>query len=149
MHALGDSHWTMVRDLALPAILCAECREDDVQDELAYFRRFFREHMGSTYELLSKRSTFDPAAMEEHDLAVCQLESYATEFVGHSITIFRGRIYDAAERASMPLETQYLDRCVREHARDADTFHKFRNVCIIRPKAPLIRALRKRKHNLT
>ena len=44
---------------------------------------------------------------------------------GHALAVYKGRIYDAAEFASMPLEPEYLDRCVKENMADMDTFKRF------------------------
>jgi hypothetical protein len=66
--------------------------------------------------------------------------SAPTGFTGHSISIYSGRIFDAAEKASMPLTQEYLDRCVRENKHDPGTFSHFRTVLVLRPKANLIDA---------
>lgn len=65
-------------------------------------------------------------------------------YLGHCITIYKNRIYDAAEIQSMPLERSYLDRCVRESAADTDTFYQYRNIVIFRPKPKLLRSIHKR-----
>lgn len=61
------------------------------------------------------------------------------------MAIHRGRIYDAAEMASMPYERPFLDRCVREHAHDEDKFGRFHKVVIVRPTTLLSNALRKKR----
>lgn len=69
-----------------------------------------------------------------------QLVAAPTGFTGHSVTIHNGRIYDAAEKASMPLTQDFLDRCVRENKHDLGTFNKFAAVLLLRPKANLVNA---------
>ena len=71
-----------------------------------------------------------------------QLDSFPRHYRGHSVTIFRGRIYDAAEVASMPLTLEYLTRCVREDAEDEDVFNGFASILLLRPTKLLMNALR-------
>ena len=48
----------------------------------------------------------------------------------------------------MPITQQYLDRCVRENAMDADTFYKYYRVVVYRPTSILLKALRKKRPKL-
>ena len=76
-----------------------------------------------------------------------QLESRPKGYTAHSVSIYRGRIYDAAELRSMPFEDAYMDRCVREDKFDPDTFFRFKKVLLLSPSQFLKNALRrKRKH---
>ena len=82
MHALGDTKWAAVCDSATAAVRCAQSKyEPEVQTELKYFERYFRNFMGTTYDIITPR---DPTGardvhllhielMQEHDLAVCQV----------------------------------------------------------------------------
>ena len=49
-----------------------------------------------------------------------QLESRNLGFRSHAVAFYNKRIYDAAEDASMPLEKDWLDRCVRSNRTDTD-----------------------------
>jgi hypothetical protein len=81
-------------------------------------------------------------------LILWQLESWPRGYRGHSVTLFRGRIYDAAETRSMPFEVDYLNRCVRENSKDNDTFHRFVKVVVFRPTDKLREALDKKRKRL-
>ena len=138
--------------------------------EIEYYKAHFATQLRSTYEVFSPSlSSFDTSAMMQHDIAVCQVRSFTalvhrpcplsallyltaalrvllqlvaapTGFTGHSVSIYNGRIYDAAEKASMPLTQDFLDRCVRENKHDLGTFNKFADVLLLRPKANLVNA---------
>ena len=69
-------------------------------------------------------------------------------FRGHCIAIYRGRLYDAAEMASMPYEGAFLDRCIREHANDKDRFGRFHRVVVLRPTELLRKALSKKRKSV-
>jgi hypothetical protein len=78
-----------------------------------------------------------------------QLVSASRGYSGHSVTLYGGRIFDSAEKASMPLSQKYLDRCVREDKDDTDTFGLFRNVLLLKPKPKVIesKVRQRRKRN--
>ena len=91
----------------VPAVLCAESSEHEAKDEIDYFKGYFcAAKLQKLYsvQLVSHPSFFDPmAALGDQEIAVCQLVSRC-HFSGHSASIYRGRIYDAAESRSMPFE---------------------------------------------
>ena len=74
-----------------------------------------------------------------------QLESTPRGFAGHSVTLFNGQIYDAAESRCMPIQKAYFDRCVRESKHDKDTFLRFKQVALFRPTEKLESALLRRE----
>ena len=61
------------------------------------------------------------------------------------MSIYQNRIYDGAEKRSMPYNTQYMDRCVKEDKADKDVFGRFKKVLLLRPTEVLLRALKKKR----
>jgi hypothetical protein len=51
-------------------------------------------------------------------------------------------IYDSVEERAMPIEQQWLDRCVRAHARDTATFACVKEVLILQPTSRLLKGVK-------
>jgi hypothetical protein len=79
LQAFGDPKWSTIRDLAPAAVEAVaqsahqHATPSKMWNEIEYYKAHCVQRMRNAYEVLAPPSYFDPSAMLEHDIAVCQV----------------------------------------------------------------------------
>jgi hypothetical protein len=147
LHIFGDVEKSdLAKQHAKLAVTAVE--KGKFANEVAYFKFFFKTFAGRHYTLTVQRMLSRDALLKyAHDFPghIMIINPIASDgHGGHAVCVFKNLILDSAETRAMPLEQQWLDRCVRANAKDTATFDHVREALILAPTARLLKGVEKR-----
>ena len=146
MHAVGDfQNMPLVKQHAGLAVHAVEAGR--FSDELDYFRSFFQTQFPRLYSIeLRGVLTCDALLIlaRGSPQKIFIINPVGTDGnCGHALCVYENFIYDSAEERVMPLEQQWLDRCVCVDARDMATCGFVRKVLILQPSPRLLKGVKR------
>ena len=146
MHAVGDlQNMPLVKQHAGLAVHAVESGRSS--DEFDYFRLFLQRQFPRLYSIeLRGVLTCDAFLIlargsPEKIFIINPVGSDGN--CGHALCVYENFIYDSAEERAMPLEQQWLDRCVCVDARDVATCGFVRKVLILQPSPRLLKGVKR------
>ena len=146
LHAFGDlQNVALVKQHAALAVTAVEAGR--FLNELDYFKWFFQQYCPRLYminakSMLTCNSLYTLARGSPQ--AILIINPIASDGnCGHALCVHNNFIYDSAEERAMPLEQQWLDRCVRVDARDSATFACVKEVLILQPTSRLLKGVKR------
>mgnify|MGYP000850477351 FL=1 len=146
LHAFGDlQNVALVKQHAALAVTAVE--NGRFSNELDYFKWFFQHYCPRLYTIKTRRMlTCESLYTLAGDLpqAILIINPLASDGnSGHAFCVHNYLIYDCAEERAMPLEQQWLDRCVQVDARDVATFACVKELLILQPTLRLLTGVKR------
>jgi hypothetical protein len=146
LHAFGDlQNVALVKQHAALAVTAVE--NGRYSNELDYFKWFFQHYCPRLYTIKTLRMlTCESLYILAGDLpqAILIINPLASDGnSGHAFCVHNYLIYDSAEERAMPLEQQWLDRCVQVDARDVATFACVKELLILQPTLRLLTGVKR------
>ena len=148
LHALGDVENAAVAKRHAPlAVSAVEANRSS--NELSYFAALFTDELARLYTVrklgtLTCEGLLTLARSSPQVIRI--INAVASDgCCGHAFCIYNNLIFDSAEKRAMPLEQQWLDRCVRADARDSATFSCVREALFFEPLPRLLDGIKKRR----